>query len=220
MSRTSIKLSDELHDYLLKVSLREHEALRRLREQMATHPEAELQISPEQGQFMALLVQLIGARRIIEIGVFTGYSSLWMALALPEGGRLVACDISAEWTAIARKYWQDAAVDHKVDLRLAPALQTLDELIAAGESGSYDLVFIDADKESYLDYFERSLTLLRRGGLILVDNVLWAGRLIDARETGPLTLAIREFNAAVAHDERVSLSMLPVGDGLTLAMKR
>lgn len=220
MTRASISLTDKVYEYLLKVSLREHEVVRRLRDEMATHPLAELQIGPEQGQFMALLVELIRAGKIIEIGVFTGYSSLWMALALPDDGRLIACDISEEWTTVARKYWKAAKVDHKIDLRLAPAMQTLDALIAAGEAGTFDLIFIDADKGGNLDYYERGLRLLRRGGLVVVDNVLWSGRLIDPKDNDPSTAAIREFNAALAADDRVSLSLLPVGDGLTLAMKR
>ena len=220
VSRESINLTAGVYDYLLKASLREPGVLRRLREEMAPHPQAELQIAPEQGQFMGLLVELIRARKVIEVGVFTGYSSLWMALALPADGRLVACDISEEWTGTARRYWEEAGVQDRVDFRLGPAMDTLDALIASGESGTYDLMFIDADKGGYLGYYERGLRLLRPGGLILVDNVLWSGKLIDEADQDPLTNAIRRFNEALATDKRISLSMLPVGDGLTLAMKR
>jgi caffeoyl-CoA O-methyltransferase len=179
-----------------------------------------MQIAPEQGQFMAMLVRLIGARRCLEVGVFTGYSSLVTALALPEDGRIIACDVSEQWTAVARRYWQRAGVSHKIDLRLAPALETLDGLIAAGQTGSYDFAFIDADKENYAAYYERVLALLRPGGLLSVDNTLWSGRLADARERDPETLGIRRFNELIHRDERVDLSLLPMGDGLTLARKR
>lgn len=220
MTRTSIDLNDNLYRYLLDVSLREPELFRRLRDAMATHPRASMQIAPEQGQFMALLVRLLGVRRIIEIGVFTGYSSLWMARALPADGELIACDVSEEWTAIAREYWQEAGVENRIRLRLAPAVDTLTELLADGQAGTFDLVFIDADKENVDRYYELSLQLLRPGGLILVDNVLWSGRVIDPAVTDPGTEALRVFNRKLHTDERIELSMLPVGDGLTLAMKR
>jgi predicted O-methyltransferase YrrM len=178
-----------------------------------------MQIAPEQGQFMALLVRLTGARRILEIGTFTGYSALAMALALPAEGRIVACDVSEAWTAVAKRYWQRAGVAGRIELRLAPALQTLDALIGEGGGGSFDFAFIDADKSRYLDYYERSLTLLRPGGLIAVDNTLWGGSVADPAKIDADTAAIRAFNAALHADPRIELSLVPIGDGLTLARK-
>lgn len=220
MSRQTINLTEPLHRYLQEVSLREHPVLTRLREYTGSLPMAMMQIAPEQGQFMALLVRLTGARHIIEVGVFTGYSSLSMALALPPDGRILACDVSEEWTGIAREYWREAGVEDKIDLRLAPAVETLDGQIAAGRGGEFDLMFIDADKSSYLDYYERGLQLLRPGGLILIDNVLWDGKTIDPKANDEDTRAIRAFNKHLHADERIDLSMLPLGDGLTLARKR
>lgn len=220
MSNRSITLTPDLYTYLLDVSLRELPVLQALRAETATMPAANMQIAPDQGQFMALLVQLLGARRIIEIGTFTGYSALVMALALPADGRLITCDISAEYTAIARRHWQQAGVAERIELRLAPATETLRALAAAGPAGAFDLVFIDADKESYRDYYELALPLLRAGGLIIVDNVLWNGAVIDASKQDADTNAIRAFNRAVQRDERVEISMIPVGDGLTLLRKR
>jgi predicted O-methyltransferase YrrM len=220
MSNRSISLTDALYEYLLSVSLREPQLLLDLREETAALPGAGMQISPEQGQFMALLTRLMGARRCLEVGVFTGYSSLVVALALPEDGRIVACDVSEKWTAVARTYWQAAGVDHMIDLRLAPAVATLDALIAAGASGTFDLAFIDADKVNYLAYYERALALLRPGGLIMVDNTLWDGRVIDPEVSDVDTVAIRHFNETVHADPRVDLSLLPVGDGITLLRKR
>jgi predicted O-methyltransferase YrrM len=179
-----------------------------------------MQISPEQGQFMFLLLRLIGATRCLEIGVFTGYSSLVTALALPEDGRIVACDVSEEWTAVARRYWREAGVEPKIDLRIAPALETLDRLVEAGETGRFDFAFIDADKESYLSYYERVLQLLRPGGLLAVDNVLWSGRVADPEVSDADTAALRHFNESLHRDERIDLSLVPIGDGLTLARKR
>ncbi len=210
----------ELADYVRGASLRESEILRRLREETAAHPRASMQISPEQGQFMALLIHMLRARRTLEIGVFTGYSALTVALALPEDGRLIACDVSEEYTSVARRYWREAGVERKIDLRLRPALQTLDDLIALGQAGSFDFAFIDADKENYENYYERCLTLLRPGGLIAVDNVLWSGRVIDPADQDADTRAIRAFNKKVKSDERVWLSLLPIRDGLTLACKK
>jgi caffeoyl-CoA O-methyltransferase len=211
----------DLHEYLLRVSLREPDVLRRLRQETASHPEARMQISPEQGQLMGLLARLIGAREAIEIGVFTGYSSIAVALALPEDGRLTACDHSAEHTAVARRYWQAAGVEHKIDFRLGPALETLDALLGEGRAASFDFAFIDADKQGYRAYFERLLELVRPGGLITVDNALWSGRVIDpAHDNDPDTLAIRRFNELLHADPRVALSVVPIGDGLTLAMRR
>jgi predicted O-methyltransferase YrrM len=220
VSNRTIALTDALHEYLLAVSLREPPLLRELRAETASLPKANMQIAPEQGQFMALLVRLAGARRCLEIGVFTGYSSLSVALALPDDGRIVACDVSEEWTSMARRYWRAAGVEHRIDLRLAPALETLDGLIASGERGSYDLVFIDADKARYADYYERSLELLRAGGLVVVDNTLWSGRVLDPAMTDADTVALRSFNERLHADERIDLSLVPIGDGLTLARKR
>jgi len=220
MSTRSISLSDDLYDYLLSVSLRESELQRRLREETAANPMSRMQISPEQGQFMALLARLIGARRCLEVGVFTGYSSLAVALALPADGSIVACDVSEEWTAVARRYWTEAGVADKIDLRLAPALETLDSLLAAGGGGSFDFAFIDADKTNYLGYYERALELLRPGGLVAVDNTLWSGRVAQPEVVDPDTVALRHFNERLRRDDRVDLSLLPVGDGLTLARKK
>ncbi|NGP52217.1 class I SAM-dependent methyltransferase [Thioalkalivibrio sp. XN8] len=220
MSNRTIPLDDRLYDYLLRASLREHSLLARLRAETAAHPRVSMQIAPEQGQFMALLARLTGAQRCIEVGVFTGYSSLALALALPPEGRIVACDISAEYTAVARRYWAEAGVAEKIDLRLAPALETLDGLLAAGEAARYDFAFIDADKEAYADYYERLLELLRPGGLVAVDNTLWDGAVADPSDNEPDTVAIRAFNARLHGDERIDLSLVPIGDGLTLARKR
>jgi len=220
MSHRSISLTDSLYDYLLAVSLRESALQRRLREETAADPMARMQISPEQGQFMALLARLVGARRCIEVGVFTGYSSLAVALALPAGGSIVACDVSEEWTSIARRYWAEAGVADRIDLKLAPALETLDALLAAGDGSTFDLAFIDADKTNYLAYYERVLALLRPGGLVLVDNTLWSGRVADPEVADADTVALRHFNQCLHGDARVDLALLPVGDGLTLARKK
>jgi caffeoyl-CoA O-methyltransferase len=220
MSSRTFTLSDELHAYLLEVSLRESDIQRRLREETARLPQSTMQISPEQGQLMALLVRLIGASRVLEVGTFTGYSSLAVALALPASGRLIACDVSEEWTAIARRYWREAGVAERIDLRLAPAMETLDSLIEAGAGGTFDFAFIDADKSNYAGYYERCLALLRRGGLLAVDNTLWSGAVIDETDHSPDTEAIRRLNRFIHRDERVYPSLLPVGDGLTLALKR
>jgi predicted O-methyltransferase YrrM len=215
-----LTINDALWEYMRGVTLREPELLRRLREETAAYPNSSFQISAEQGQFMALLMHLIRARRTIEIGVYTGYSALAVALALPADGRIIACDINDEWTSVARRYWREAGVDRKIDLRLGPAVATLDHLIASGQGNQFDFVFIDADKTNYANYYERALVLLRPGGLVGVDNVLWYGRVIDASFDDPDTLAIRAFNAQLKNDDRVWLSMLPVRDGLTLACKK
>lgn len=220
MSNRSIGLEPALYDYLLAASLREAPVLARLRAETARHPKVNMQIAPEQGQLMALLVRLVGARRCIEVGVFTGYSSLAVALALPPDGRLVACDISEDYTAIARRYWAEAGVAERIDLRIAPAAATLDALLAEGGAGRYDFGFIDADKEGYPAYYERLLELLRPGGLIAVDNTLWDGDVADPANQAPDTVAIRAFNARLRDDERIDLSLVPIGDGLTLARKR
>ena len=219
MSNRTITIDDRLYEYLLGVSLREPNVLARLRAETMKLPRAGMQISPEQGQFMALLIKLMGARLVLEIGTFTGYSALAMALALPADGRLIACDVSEEWTATARRYWKEAGVDARIELRLAPALQTLRDLLEAGSAGSFDLIFIDADKGNYLAYYEAGLDLLRPGGLIAVDNTLWDGRVADAAVNDDDTRAIRAFNAALHDDARVDLSLVPIGDGLTLARK-
>lgn len=216
----NIALTDTLYRYLVDHSVREHPVLAELREETARLPMAGMQIGADQGQFMALLAKLIGAKRCVEVGVFTGYSALAVALALPPDGRIVACDVSEEWTDIARRYWKMAGVDGKIELRLAKALRTLDGLIAEGGEGRYDFAFIDADKGNYLAYFERCLTLLRPGGLIAVDNTLWSGDVADPTNTKPDTVALRAFNEALHVDERVDISLLPLGDGLTLARKR
>ena len=220
MSKRTISIDDRLYDYLLAVSLREPPLLARLRRETAALPQAGMQISPEQGQFMALMLRMIGARKVLEIGTFTGYSALTMALALPPGGRLVACDISAEWTAIAVRYWREAAVSERIELRLAPALETLRGLIDGGEALTFDFAFIDADKENYPAYYEAALELVRAGGLIAIDNTLWDGRVADPSVTDADTVAIRAFNETLREDLRIDLSLVPIGDGLTLARKR
>lgn len=220
MSRRTTPLTEALHAYLLEVSLREPEVLRRLRDETATLEKAHMQISPEQGQFLGLLVELLGADHILEVGTFTGYSALVMALAMPDDGTLVACDINEEWTAIARRYWEEAGVGDRVDLRIAPAEETLADLVASGAAERFDLAFLDADKRGLDGYYERSLELVRKGGLIAVDNTLWHGRVADPSDREAATEAIRSFNRKVRDDERVSLSLVPIGDGVTLARKR
>ncbi|MEI6380988.1 MAG: class I SAM-dependent methyltransferase [Cyanobacteriota bacterium ELA615] len=219
MSHKFLKLDDELYEYLLSITLKENDLLTRLRQETAAHPLAEMQIAPEQGQFMALLLKLIGAKKILEIGVFTGYSSLVAALALPDEGKLIALDVSPEFTAIAKRYWQQAGVDHKIDLRIAPALESLDYLIAQGESGSFDFAFIDADKANYYNYYQKCLELVRTGGLILIDNILWSGQVIDQNIQDTRTRAIRLFNEKLHQDNRVFLSSIAISDGLTIALK-
>jgi caffeoyl-CoA O-methyltransferase len=220
VSNRTIAIDDRLYDYLCRVSLRETDLMRRLREETLALPEAGMQISPEQGQFLALLVRLIGAERIVEVGTFTGYSALCMASALPPSGRLIACDVSEQWTAVARRYWAEAGVADRIDLRLAPALDTLDRLIGDDRARRFDFAFIDADKENYQGYYERVLALLRPGGLLAVDNVLWGGSVVDPEKRDKDTTAIRAFNDAVHDDPRIDLSLVPIGDGLTLARKR
>lgn len=220
MSNRSIGLDDRLYQYLLAHSLREPPVLQRLREETATLPQSGMQIAPEQGQFMALLLRLAGVRTGIEIGVFTGYSTLCAALTLPEDGRIIACDVNPEWTAVARRYWREAGVEHRIELRLAPALQTLAQLIDEGRADTFDYAFIDADKERYPEYYEQCLRLLRPGGLILIDNVLWNGAVADPNNKERDTVALRRLNERLLVDERVELSMVPVGDGLSLLTKR
>ncbi|AFY39821.1 Caffeoyl-CoA O-methyltransferase [[Leptolyngbya] sp. PCC 7376] len=218
MNKT-LNLTPELYQYLLDNSLREHPVLTELRQFTATQRAANMQISPDQGQFMIWLLQLMGAKKTLDIGVFTGYSSLVAALAMPEDGKVVACDRNPDCTKIAREYWQKAGVAHKIELRLADALDTLDKLIANGEAGTFDFSFIDADKRNYINYFEKSLTLLRTGGVIAIDNVLWSGRVADPDDDDKRTPVIHEFNEALHHDKRVDLSLLAIADGLTLARK-
>ncbi|MGB8698844.1 MAG: class I SAM-dependent methyltransferase [Thermosynechococcaceae cyanobacterium] len=220
MSNKTLNLNDQLYDYLLSVSLREPEILAKLRAETARHPRANMQISPEQGQFMALLVELMGAQKTLELGVFTGYSSLVTALALPPDGKLIGCDVSREFTDIARPYWEAAGVAHKIDLRLGPALKTLDQLLAEGQGESFDFAFIDADKTNYKNYYELVLQLLRPGGLIAVDNVLWSGAVAQPEVQDDDTIALRAFNQHVLTDARITLSLVPIADGLTLARKR
>lgn len=220
MSARNGFIETHIYDYILANSLRDRAVFRRLRQETQAMPMGGMQISPDQGQFMGLLVELIDAKRIVEVGTFTGYSSLALALALPADGRLIACDVSAEFTRVAQRYWQEAGVADKIELRLGPAVGTLDRMLAAGESGCFDLAFIDADKENYDAYYERCLQLLRPGGLILIDNVLWGGRPADASVQDESTAAIRALNAKICADERVTASLLSIGDGLTLARKR
>ncbi|NKI97294.1 class I SAM-dependent methyltransferase [Rhizobacter sp. SG703] len=220
MSNRTLPLDEHLLDYLIAHSVREHPAQAALRDATRRHPHGSMQISPEQGQFMSLLVRLIGARRAIEVGVFTGYSALTVALALPDDGRLLACDISDDYTRVGRPFWQQAGVAHKIELQIAPALQTLEARLAAGEAGQYDFAFIDADKRSYDGYVERCLQLLRPGGLVAIDNVLWGGEVAQPAAAGTDTAALQALNEKLHRDERVDVSMLPIGDGLTLARKR
>jgi caffeoyl-CoA O-methyltransferase len=219
MSRRSLQIDDNLHQYLVAHSAREHPAQVALREATASHRHAGMQISPEQGQFMALLVKLVGARRTIEVGVFTGYSALTVALALPDDGTVLACDISDEYTRVGRPFWQQAGVAHKIDLRLAPALQTLDAQLAEGAADRFDFAFIDADKTGYDAYYERCLRLVRPGGLIAIDNTLWGGSVARPSSDAD-TVALQRLNAKLHADERIDVALLPVGDGLTLARRR
>lgn len=213
-------IPEDVYQYVLACSSREHAVLARLREATAPRPESEMQISPEQGQFMALLVRLIGARRCIELGTYTGYSALAVAMALPEDGKLIACDVSDEYTRIGRPFWREAGVESRIELRLKPALETLDELLAAGGAGTFDFAFVDADKRNYFAYYEKLLQLVRQGGLITVDNTLAVSGAPIVRQNGISARAIKEFNERVHHDERVDLSLLPIGEGLTLLRKR
>jgi len=219
MSR-HLAFDERTYDYLVNTSVREPDVAKRLREETQKMPMAQMQIGPDQGQFMQLLVRLIQARKTLEVGVFTGYSSLWVAMGLPEDGRIVACDVSEEYTAVARRYWKEASVDQKIDLQLRPALETLNELLSNENSNTFDFAFIDADKSNYDNYYERALRLIRRGGLIAIDNTIWSGRVADPNEMDEDTVAIRKLNEKLHRDERIALSMLTVGDGLTLAMKK
>jgi caffeoyl-CoA O-methyltransferase len=216
MANASIALSDALETYVRRVGVREPDVLARLRDETSHLPNAQMQISPEQGAFMSVLVKAIGARRCLEVGTFTGYSSTVVALAIPDDGHLTCCDVSVEWTDVARRYWTDAGVAHKIDLRIGPAVDTLQTL----EDGSFDFAFIDADKPGYDAYYERALRLVRPGGLIAIDNVLWSGRVADDADQDERTQAIRALNAKIATDKRVDVAMVPIGDGMTLAFVR
>tara|TARA_B110000003_G_scaffold8508_1_gene8833 strand:- start:50 stop:712 length:663 start_codon:yes stop_codon:yes gene_type:complete len=220
MSSSTIGLSEDLRKYLLGVSCRESKTLKGLRKETFQLKESQMQISPEQGSFLALLVKVLSAKKTLDIGVFTGYSSLVVADALPDDGVVIACDTSEEWTNIARKYWKIASVNNKIQLELAPAIKTLDKLIEKGDQGTFDFSFIDADKINYQNYLERSLVLLKPGGVVAIDNVLWGGKVLDEQDNEPATRAIRKFNEKLKDDDRVLISMVPIGDGLTLAFKK
>ena len=217
MSTGILQLTNNLREYLWAKGMKEHPVLAELRQETAKLPESVMQICPEQGALMANLIRLMSAKKTIEIGTFTGYSALAVALALPDDGKIVACDISEEWTSVGKKKWEQAGVGDKIDLRIAPALETLEGLMAEGQEGTFDFAFIDADKANYLDYYKMCLKLVRKGGVIAIDNVLWSGAVIQTDINDVDTVAIRELNDYLVHDERVALSMVPVGDGLTIA---
>ena len=220
MANKTLGLDINLSEYLQQVSVRETAVLKQLREETEKQPMAIMQIAPEQGQFMALLVQLMGAKKTLDIGVFTGYSALVVALALPSDGQVIACDVNEETTQIAQQFWEKAGVAHKIDLRLAPALETLEQLIAEGQNNTFDFAFIDADKSNYDNYYEKALWLVKPGGLIAIDNVLWGGKVADSDVKDNHTQKIRNFNQKLHEDPRIVLSMLPIADGLTLALKK
>lgn len=220
MAEKFIGLSDSIYEYILSHSLQEAKVLTQLREETAAHPQARMQIAPDQGQFMALLVRLMGAKKALEVGVFTGYSSLSVALALPPDGKLIACDVSEDYTTIARRYWQLAGVTEKIDLHIAPAVETLDWLLAENQAETFDFAFIDADKGNYENYYDRAFQLVRPGGLIAIDNVLWSGRVADSNDQDKITNTLRAFNQKLANDDRVMVSLIPIADGLTLALKK
>ena len=221
MSNNFLALTETLYTYMLNNSLREPDVLRRLREEtIATNPHAIMAISPVQGQFMMLLLKLISASKTLEVGVFTGYSSLCTALTIPQDGHIYACDVSEEWTSVARRYWAEAGVAGKITLKLAPAVETLDALLADGHAGTFDFAFIDADKSNYDHYYERALKLVRKGGLLVFDNMLWYGKVADPSVTDADTVALRALNAKLHHDERVFASLIAVGDGMNLAIKQ
>jgi predicted O-methyltransferase YrrM len=220
MSKQTLNLDDRLYQYLLSTSLRELPILQELRQETASHPMSQMQIAPEQGQFMGFLVQLMGVKKALEVGVFTGYSSLVVASAMPPDGQLIACDVSEEFTSIARRYWEQAGVADKIDLRIAPALETLDQLIQEGHTNTFDFAFIDADKSNYDNYYERALQLVRPSGLIAIDNVLWSGQVADPEVQDNRTHVIRTLNQKIQQDERVVMCLVPIADGLMLSMKR
>lgn len=220
MSTRTIDLDDRLYDYMLRVSLREPEVLARLRAETARHAEGGMQISPEQGQLMAFVVETLGVRRALEVGVFTGYSSTRVALSLPPDGKLVALDVSEEYTNVARRYWREAGVLDKVELRLGDARQTLAALLSEGGAGTFDFAFVDADKEGYLEYYELCLKLVRPGGVLVFDNVLWSGRVADPSDRSPSTLGVRALNERLKNDERVAFALVPIGDGVAFVRRR
>jgi predicted O-methyltransferase YrrM len=220
MSSTHLQITEQLHDYIRRMSLREPAVMVRLREETAALPNARMQVTPEQGQFLGLMVELMNAKLAVEVGVFTGYSALAVARCLPSDGKLIACDVSEDYTRMARRYWREAGVEHKIDLRLAPAIETLDRLLQEGHEGTVDFAFIDADKQNYDLYYEQLLKLLRPGGLLGIDNVLWHGSVVDPNVSDDETEAIRRLNQKISTDTRVSVSMLPIGDGLSLVTKR
>ena len=220
MSTGILNYTKDLRDYLWDKGINEHPALKELRIETAGLPESMMQICPEQGALMGNLIRMISAKRTIEVGTFTGYSALVVALALPKDGEVIACDVSEEWTAIGKEKWEQAGVSHKIDLRLGPAVDTLDELIQQGQKGSFDFAFIDADKVNYTAYYEKCLQLIASGGVIAIDNVLWGGSVLDSKRNDEDTKAIRELNDFVALDERVNISMIPIGDGVTLVVKK
>lgn len=220
MSAQHLQINDALIEYARKASSPESDVMVRLREETAQLPAGRMQITPEVGNLLGMFVRLLGAKRCLEVGVFTGYSTLSVARALPPEGQIIACDVSELWTTVARRYWAESGLDKKIDLRLAPALETLDALLADGEKGRFDFAFIDADKANYSGYYDRLIRLIRPGGLIVIDNVLWYGRVIDSRENDIDTVAIRAFNAKLRADPRIEVAMLPIGDGLTLAFKK
>ncbi|HIK37717.1 MAG: class I SAM-dependent methyltransferase [Geminocystis sp.] len=220
MSIKTLSLTPQLYDYFLSISLRESPILKEIRQRGYSHPMGRMQIAPEQAQFLSFLLKSMGAKKVLEIGVFLGYSSTAMALALPPDGKLIACDNNPQFAEMARTNWQKAKVESKITLKLAPAINTLEELLQEGEGGTFDFVFIDADKENQEQYYEYSLQLVRKGGIIAVDNVLWYGRVAQPEVDDETTKKIREFNQKLLRDERIDLTVLPIGDGLTLALKR
>ena len=220
MTKSPFSLPSELYGYLLSISVRESEAGKLLREATSGMDHSGMQISPDQGQFMAFLIRLAGFRTIVEIGTYTGYSALSMAEAVPNDGKVITCDMSREWTRIGKPFWEQAGVSHKIDLRIGPALETLEDLSGCGYRERVDLVFIDADKENYVNYYEKSLDLLRPGGLVILDNVFWSGAVIDPEDNRETTRSILDMNAHVSSDTRVDISMIAVGDGLFLARKK
>ena len=217
--KSYLTVDEELYQYVQSVSLREPDLLLKQREEVTRLSMSAMQTPPEEAQFIAWLVQLTSAKRIIEVGVFAGYTTLWMAMALPEDGLILACDIDEDWTSIGRRYWQAAGVDYKIDLRLAPALDTLKNLLVEERYNYYDLIYIDADKENYIKYYEHALKLVRPGGLIAIDNVLWGGSVANSTNQGKDACTLRALNARLYHDPRVTISMLTIGDGLTLLIK-
>ncbi len=219
MSNRTLSIDDRTYDYICDVAVNESELLHQLRSETAQLEYSVMQISPEQGQFMTLLVKMLGVKRALEIGTFTGYSSICVASAMPEEGRLICCDISPQWTKIAKKYWALAGLEDKIELYSQPAEKTLQMLIDEGANNTFDFIFIDADKQNYIVYYEMALRLLRKGGIIAVDNTLWSGAVADPENTEPGTQAIRRFNETVKQDDRVSISLVTIGDGLTLILK-